>query len=131
MTLQEQLENQIHKADTLDDLLEPLAELLGKGYEVWRDGQLMVIKVLVARVHGLRIEIRIREHAPPHFHLTGDSTDASFSLDDCALIDGHVDPRHERLIKWWFQRSQPKLVEIWDRTRPSDCPVGVWRQEKR
>lgn len=131
MTLDEQLEGQISKAESLEALTEPLAELLGKGYEVWHDGRLMVIKVLVARVNGLRIEIRVREHAPPHFHLSGDSIDASFSVADCTLIEGHIDPRHERLIKWWFQRSQPTLVEIWNKTRPTDCPVGLWQPERR
>lgn len=131
MTLDEQLEGQIRKAESLEALTEPLAELLRKGYEVSHDDQLTVIKFLVDRVNGLRIEIRVREHAPPHFHLTGDNIDASFSVADCSMIEGYVDPRHQRLIKWWFQRSQPKLVEIWNRTRPTDCPVGLWQPERR
>jgi hypothetical protein len=57
--------------------------------------------------------------------------DASFSISDCSLIEGRVDPRHERLIRWWFQRSQPKLVDIWNRTRPTDCPAGPFQSGGR
>lgn len=57
MNLDEQFENQIHQANSLEDLTQVLQRLLSGGYNVWFDGRLMYIKELVERVDGLRITI--------------------------------------------------------------------------
>lgn len=111
-------------AGSLQESAEVLYELLSGGYSVWTDGSLYNIKQLVARVQGLQIHIYAKEHAPPHFHVVSPDIDAAFTLQDCTFLNGNIDGREQRLVKWWYEKSRPMLVETWNKTRPSDCPVG-------
>lgn len=120
----EELEERAKSAETLADSAGVLSDLLSGGYSVWVDGSLYNIKQLVARVRGLQIHIYAREHPPPHFHVKGGHVDAVFSLDNCTLIRGHLDGRERALVLWWYQRSRPRLVAVWNETRPTDCSVG-------
>jgi|HubBroStandDraft_2_1064218.scaffolds.fasta_scaffold1076042_1 hypothetical protein len=46
---------------------------------------------IVARVHALSIEIRLHEkHGPPHFHVTYQGEEASFSILDCRRLRGKM-----------------------------------------
>lgn len=120
----EDLDSRTQSAASLQDSAEVLFELLSGGYSVWTDGSLYNIKQLVARVRGLQIHIYQKEHAPPHFHVISPDIDASFSIQDCTFLQGNIDGREQRLVKWWYERSRPLLVEAWNRTRPGDCQVG-------
>lgn len=127
MSPEEELEQKIKDATNLEQLIESLQGLLAGPYQVWTDGRLISIKVLVETVNNLRFEIRHREHAPPHFHVSAPNLDAVFGIESGNLLDGQIDPRHLRLIKWWHEKSKDKLVEIWNSKRPTDCPVGPIR----
>jgi hypothetical protein len=118
------IESAVSSATSLEDGALALERLLSGGYAVWTDGSLYSIKQLVERFRGLKIEIFPREHPPPHFHVSAADIDATFSLTDCELLQGHVPARELALIKWWYARSRPLLVNTWNRTRPSNCPVG-------
>jgi hypothetical protein len=124
MNQYEEIESRALNAKTLDDSTEVLAFLLSRGFSVWTDGELYNIKQLVARVDGIRIEVFAREHPPPHFHIEGGDIDATFSILDCSLIDGRIDRRQRALVEWWYKRSRAVLINAWNKSRPSDCPVG-------
>jgi hypothetical protein len=80
---------------------------------------------LVARVRGLSIKILADEHPPPHFHVSYQGQHASFSIVDCSRLPGVKGlERYERRIHDWWSKNQSLLVERWNATRPSDCPVG-------
>ncbi len=116
--------DRLSKADSLDELTKGLEHLLSGGYAVWEDGELYSIRQLVAKVNGLKIEIYSNEHPPPHFHIKGGGINASFSILDCQHLEGEVGSREKALIEWWHSKGKNKLIEIWNKTRPSDCPVG-------
>jgi hypothetical protein len=97
----QQIERQVTSAATLDEAAASLALLLSSGLSVWQDGTLYYTKQLVARIHGLKIEVYAREHPPPHFHVTGSGINATFSLEDCSHISGELIKRRR------FSRSQP------------------------
>ena len=124
MNYYEEIEDKILKAKTLEESLEVLEMLLSNGFSVWTDGSLYNIKQLVARVNGLKIEVYSREHPPPHFHITGGGIDATFTIDECKHLEGKIGGRERALVEWWYKRSRPMLIDIWNKTRPSDCPVG-------
>ena len=124
MNYYEEIEDKILKAKTLEESLEVLEMLLSNGFSVWTDGSLYNIKQLVARVNGLKIEVYSREHPPPHFHISGGGIDATFSIVDCEHLKGKIGRREKALVEWWYQRSRKTLIEAWNYTRPSDCPVG-------
>ena len=120
----EEIEKRILEANDLDEMAEVLFDLLNGGFSVWTDESLYCIKQLVAIQKGLKIEIRPKEHPPPHFHVKSADLNASFTIEDCEMLSGDLEGRNVSLIKWWHKRSKKKLVEIWNATRPSDCPVG-------
>ena len=113
-----------HDIESLADLAEALERLLNSGCYVWDDGELVNAKQLVARENGLKNEIYSDEHAPPHFHVKSADINASFAIDDCSKIQGTMSRKDEDLVKYWHKMFKNKLIEVWNQTRPSDCPVG-------
>ena len=80
---------------------------------------------IVARVNGLSIEIRADEHPPPHFHVTYQGEDASFSILDCCRLRGQRGlERYDGTIRSWWSKNKKLLTEKWNSTRPTECPVG-------
>ena len=74
---------------------------------------------------GLAIKIWADEHPPPHFHVAYQGQDASFSILDCTRLPGVKGlERHEQIIRDWWYRNRNLLIEKWNKSRPSDCPVG-------
>jgi Domain of unknown function (DUF4160) len=124
MNLDDVIERRIASAQDLDSAAEVLGLLLSDGLAVWSDGSLYNIRHLVGRVNGLKIEVYAKEHPPPHFHICGGDIDATFSLSDCAHLEGRIGKREIELVRWWYQRSRTTLVRAWNETRPSNCPVG-------
>ena len=118
----------IEDAKTPADLLKLLEYLISMDCDiiVSPSGDLRVFerRQLVHRVGNLKIEIFSREHAPPHFHLTGPDIDATFSIDDGTLLTGSISSTQRKRVDFWYHRSREKLIEVWNQTRPSDCPVG-------
>ena len=123
-SMQEYIERTITEASSLDKLAESLAFLLNGNFSIWTDGTLLETRARVATIDGVTISINPRDHAPPHFHIKAGETNATLCISDGSLLKGFVLPRHDKLIHRWFQLSKPKLVTIWNETRPTDCPVG-------
>jgi hypothetical protein len=82
---------------------------------------------LVATLDGLRIQIFSREHPPPHFRVTYAGESADFEISNCAKLVGGL-KKWERTIRTWHATNKDRLIEVWDRTRPTDCPVGAYRE---
>jgi len=122
--MQEIIERGISEATTLDELSTNLEHLLNGNFSVWHDGTLLRTRARVDSINGVLIYINPKEHAPPHFHVKAGLTNATLRISDGSLLNGSLAPNHEKLISWWFQRAKPRLVLIWNVTRPSNCPVG-------
>lgn len=72
----------------------------------------------------IRIEIYSKEHAPPHFHVTGPKIDATFRVDDGSFIHGEISNKLKRRVEDFFAKHKKRIVAIWNSTRPDGCPVG-------
>src|SRR5262245_65486924 len=59
--------------------------------------------LIIARVNDLSIKIWADEHPPPHFHVSYQGQDASFSILDCSRLPGVRGlERYESTIRdWW------------------------------
>jgi hypothetical protein len=88
---------------------------------------LLEIKVLVANVRGLKIEIFPKEHAPPHFHVHSANVNATFRIDDCSVLNGNVSGSDLEIVQYWHQDAKTKLIEVWNSTRPTGCTVGPYK----
>ena len=118
---------------SLDVLAEHLHSLLASGTYVndsWDPDEPVLVetKALVERIDGMKIVIYSNEHPPPHFHVVAGGDQASFTLDECKLLAGNLPAKQRRKIEYWFHEMNAKsaLIEIWDKTRPEGCVVGVY-----
>lgn len=112
-------------------LAEELAESIRQG-AIWeiRDGvaMRMLNEETVARIEGLKVEIFANEHPPPHFRVKYQGSTANFTIEDCTRMNGSGQIlRFEKNVKHWWSTNKTKLIETWNRLRPSDCPVGVYK----
>lgn len=113
----------------MNEYAEWLSALLyGQCYVDEFDGELCLVEIkhLVSNQCGVKIEIFSDEHPPPHFHVKSGDIDASFSIEDCSIVDGTVKNKELKAIKFWHHSLKPKLIEVWNGTRPSDCTVGLY-----
>jgi len=84
----------------------------------------------VEKFKDVKIEIFADEHPPPHFHVQTNKGKASFTISDCELVDGdHFLSRRQKEIRAWHAQHKDDLIKCWNETRPSDCPVGEYREE--
>src|SRR5262249_20450266 len=83
--------------------------------------------VLVDRFGGLKIEVFSNEHPPPHFRVRCNGETANYRIDNCEQLNGGLG-RHYREIKDWHSIHKSKLIQKWNSSRPTDCPVGVYRE---
>ena len=114
----------VSEFNSLSEFEISLQKFLNSGCAIRLDGSLMFTKHLVNRINNLKIEIYSNEHGIPHFHVKSNEINAVFSIKDCSLIDGSINGNELKLIQYWFSRCKPKLIEIWNEARPSDCQIG-------
>ncbi len=80
---------------------------------------------LVDRINKLSVVIQADEHPPPHFHVKYAGENASFRISDGVRLEGIKGlEKYDHNIRNWWKLHYCKLIEIWNRTRPSDCKVG-------
>ena len=115
-----------------DELIEELAESIRQGQIIEiRDGKPIrfLTEETVARVNGLKLEVFSDEHPPPHFRVKYQSSTANYKIADCSRINGRGEVlKYEKNIRLWWEENKPKLIEIWNQSRPSDCPVGSYKE---
>jgi hypothetical protein len=84
-------------------------------------------KYLVDCFSGLRVEVFAREHPPPHFRVRCGGESANYQITDCAQLNGGL-RREYGVIRKWHVENKEKLIAAWNQRRPSDCPVGNYRE---
>lgn len=117
--------------DAFEDLIIYLESLLNEVDDVFfvdEKRYFGAISERVDTVRGMRIYIYPNEHSPPHFHVRSANVNASFSINDCTRLEGEISNKDYRKIRYWFDSSKPKLIDTWDKTRPTDCIVGNYRE---
>jgi hypothetical protein len=136
-TIESLLKRRLAQVCAANEVAEHLELFLSSGCSVWTDSNgekiLLLGRALVGQIHGLTIHIYADEHAPPHFHVKSAEIDAAFSISDCLLLRGSVDSKTRELIGYWYLNldGRSKVIEKWNKTRPSDCPVGPIHDEGR
>ena len=87
----------------------------------------LLTEFLVDQIGGLKVEVFANEHPPPHFRVKYAGDTANFKIDDCSKINGGLDKWY-RNIRKWHGANKETLIKAWDETRPTDCPVGKYRE---
>ncbi|PSJ36281.1 DUF4160 domain-containing protein [Allosphingosinicella deserti] len=85
----------------------------------------MLTEEQFARFSGLSIQIYSDEHPPPHFHVRHAGANVSYALDTgCRLPEMKGLEKFDCNISRWWEDHKCELILMWNRLRPSDCPVG-------
>ena len=88
------------------------------------DGNIVEIRQLVHRAGKVKIEIYPNEHPPPHFHVNGPHTSATFGIVKGDFIEGLIDGKTRRQVEYFHQFNRDILIKVWNQLRPVNCPVG-------
>jgi hypothetical protein len=110
-----------------DDLARTLAASFAQGPIINDRGLRYFGEETVANIGGLKIQIFAREHPPPHFRVLYAGESADYQISDCRKLIGGL-AKWDRTIRAWHAQNKDKLIDTWNRTRPSDCPVGAYRE---
>jgi hypothetical protein len=89
-------------------------------------GRRFLTEAKVGAFGGFRVDIFADEHPPPHFRVQYAGQTANYRISDGAKINGGLD-RFQRNIHQWYLSNRDLLISKWNTMRPSDCPVGVFR----
>ena len=109
----------------VQDLRQALSDVDAKLQGTSNDPKL--VEFLVDRYRGLKIEVFADEHPPPHFRVRCSGEIANYKISDCTQLNGGL-ARHWRVIRRWHKKHKLDLIHAWDKARPSDCPVGEYRE---
>ena len=86
------------------------------------------IEFLVSFSDGYKVEIFADEHPPPHFRVSYKGASNTYRIDNCEPMHGDALRRHYRRIRKWHAKNRARLIDVWNTTRPTDCPVGAFRE---
>jgi hypothetical protein len=65
-----------------------------------------------------RIQLREKDHPPPHVHLTGGGLDVMLSLETVEVMVGKAPPLIIKEALEWVRAHQVQLLEDWKRCYP-------------
>jgi hypothetical protein len=102
----------------LHDFMEQERDGQGKGND---------FELLLDRFGSLKVEVFAREHPPPHFRVICAGESANFRISDCHQLNGGL-RKYYRKIREWHAANKPRLIHAWNDRRPSDCPVGIYKE---
>ncbi len=80
------------------------------------------------RIGPLRVQVFSNEHPPPHFRVICSAGRNDFRISNCAPLHGNELHHFFREICQWHKTHKQDLIAAWNNTRPSDCPVGLYRE---
>lgn len=106
------------------DLRDELLTMINIYKSSQKLGGEQILEQVVDIVRNVRIEIYVKEHPPPHFHIRLQGQSASFDICTGKLLRGDARRVPYQAIRNWHKNNREKLIETWNNLRPSDCPVG-------
>lgn len=114
--------------DANDECTAALATSFQHGPIINDDGLRYLGEKLVGQLQGLKIEVFANEHPPPHFRVKYSGETANYAISDCRQLNGGLEKWY-RNVKEWHSKNKQLLIDTWNNTRPSDCPVGEYRED--
>ena len=88
------------------------------------EGHVAEIRKLVNRIDNIKIEIYPNEHPPPHFHVKTSNFNVSLTIENCEILEGSLNSSDYKKVKYFHSNHRDTLVKVWNKLRPSNCPVG-------
>ena len=108
-----------------DSAVADLEASLNQGPIIDDEGRRYLVEREVDRIGNLKIYIYSDEHPPPHFLVKCSEGSCRFEISDCSALDNGLE-KFRRNIKQWHKKNKQLLINTWNESRPSDCPVGQY-----
>lgn len=107
-----------------DFLVDSLREVLPT-YHVYPDSKSGMTEFLYPKVVEAKLEIFSDEHPPPHFRVSYGGSSANYKISDGTRLKNNreIEIKDRKVMGWWKQH-RVELAELWNSSRPTDCPVG-------
>jgi hypothetical protein len=112
--------------DLEGDAVGELLESINRGRMV-RPGLRSLNEQTIARYHNVKIQVFSDEHPPPHFRVEAGGETANFTIKDCAKLNGKLDA-YRYNIQDWHAKHKQLLIDKWNSSRPTGCPVGLYKE---
>lgn len=77
----------------------------------------------VSRFLGIRIQMFLNDHPPPHFHARYGGQRAKYSIETLKLLAGALPRRVQGLVLEWAMMHRPTLRENWRRCEQHVVPL--------
>jgi hypothetical protein len=71
----------------------------------------------ISRFYGIVIRMFFNDHVPPHFHAIYGEESAVISIENLAVLEGHLTARALGLVVEWATLHRPELMDRWERAR--------------
>lgn len=71
----------------------------------------------VSEFFGISIYFYYEDHAPPHFHARCAGSDAMFTIDTVALLEGGLQRIAERRVQEWARMHRDDLHRAWQQAQ--------------
>jgi hypothetical protein len=71
----------------------------------------------ISRFYGIVIRMFFNDHVPPHFHAIYGEESAVISIENLAVLEGHLTARALGLVVEWATLHRAELMDRWDRAR--------------
>lgn len=68
---------------------------------------------VISSFYGILIKMYFGDHVPPHFHAEYAEFVAQISINDFAVIQGHLPPKALALVVEWVSIHKDELMENW------------------
>ena len=110
-----------------DPAVAELQESFNQGPIIDDQGRRFLVEREVDRIGDLKIIVYSDEHPPPHFLVKCSEGTRRFKISDCSPLDDTGLEKYLRNIRKWHEKNKNLLITTWNKSRPSDCPVGAYR----
>lgn len=86
--------------------------------------ELYEIRERVGEYKGIKFEVYIRDHNPPHVHAKYDKYEISISLIDFKVLVGNIPEKNKNIAIKWVKKNKDILVSKWNnKTITSTLPL--------
>lgn len=79
----------------------------------------------ISEFYGIVVEMYVRDHPPPHFHVRYSGEKARIAIATGAIIDGWLPTRAHRLVRQWVALHREELQQNWKLTEQMKTPRPI------
>jgi hypothetical protein len=79
----------------------------------------------ISRFFGIKIQIRFREHNPPHFHAVYGEYSGVFDIHTLGMTEGVLPSKAQALVVEWSVMHRAELLTAWEQACSGQTPNQI------